>query len=285
MIAHYKSLISYILFLLFCLSTKAQQHKDIEYAKVGNRQLLVDIYLPESTTNPYLVIWVHGGAWHSGSKENPPKSFLENEYALASVDYRLSGEAPFPAMIYDIKASIRYLRANAQKYGYRTDKIIIAGSSAGGHLAALIGTTNGNKQLEGTLGNYLTTSSDVQATIDFYGPTNFLTILDQSTPHGISVRKPALELLMGKPVEKVPEMAKLASPVFQVDATDPPIFIAHGDQDNQVPINQSHELHGAFKKYVIKAQFEVVHGAGHGSPDYYQPEFTKKILVFLKEVL
>ena len=285
MIAHYKNLISHTLFLVFCISTIAQQHKDVVYAKAGERQLLVDIYLPESNPNPYLVIWVHGGAWHSGSKENPPKGLLENGYALASVDYRLSGEAPFPAMIHDIKASIRYLRANAKKYGYRSDKIIIAGSSAGGHLVALIGTTNGNKQLEGTLGNYLTTSSDVQATIDLYGPTNFLTILNQSTPHGISVRKPALELLMGKPVEDVPEMARLASPVFQVDATDPPIFIAHGDQDNQVPINQSHELHGAFKKHGVKVQFEVVHGAGHGSPDYYQSEFTDKILVFLKEVL
>ncbi|PCJ97233.1 MAG: lipase [Flavobacteriaceae bacterium] len=262
-----------------------QEYKDVVYAEVVGRKLLVDVYLPQSNPNPYLVVWVHGGAWHSGSKENPPKGLLENGYAIASVDYRLSIEAAFPAMIHDIKAAIRYLQANAKQYGYNADKIIIAGSSAGGHLAALIGTVNGNTELEGTLGNHLNTSSDVQATVDLYGPTNFLTILNQSTPHGISVRAPALALLLGRPVDQVPELAKLASPVYQVDATDPPMFIAHGDQDNQVPINQAHELHAALKKAGVTVHFEVIHGAGHGSPDYYQPEFTQKIVAFLKQVL
>lgn len=280
-----KTISTLLLFFFISISVTSQQYKDLVYAKVGDRNLLVDIYLPENTPNPPLIVWIHGGAWRSGSKENPPKGLLKNGYALASVDYRLSGEAPFPAMIHDIKAAIRYLRANAKKDGYNSNKIIIAGSSAGGHLAALIGTTNGNKELEGTLGDYLDTSSDVQAIIDLYGPTNFLTILGQSTPHGISVRAPALELLMGKPIEQAPEMAKLASPVFQVDGNDPPIFIAHGDQDNQVPINQAHELHAAYKKHEVMVQFEVVHGAGHGSPDYYQPEFTEKILAFLKKAL
>ncbi|MEQ8810413.1 MAG: alpha/beta hydrolase [Imperialibacter sp.] len=274
--------------LLLLLSTQlvvGQQYKDLVYATAGDRNLLVDIYLPENSPNPYLVVWVHGGAWHSGSKENPPKGLLENGYALASVDYRLSVEAPFPAMAHDVKAAIRYLRANAKKYGYRSDKIIVAGSSAGGHLAALIGTTNGNKELEGTLGDYLATSSDVQATIDLYGPTNFTTILSQSTPHGISVRAPALALLLGKPVEQVPDLAKLASPVYQVNPTDPPIFIAHGDQDIQVPINQSLELVGACEASHVKVQFEVVYGAGHGTQEYNQPEFTAKMVAFLKEVL
>jgi acetyl esterase/lipase len=278
------TLITALLLLLSTQLVVGQQYKDLVYAKAG-RDLLVDIYLPENTPTPYLVVWVHGGAWHSGSKENPPKGLLENGYALASVDYRLSVEAPFPAMAQDVKAAIRFLRANAKKYGYRSDKMIVAGSSAGGHLAALIGTTNGNKELEGALGDYLTTNSDVQATIDLYGPTNFTTILSQSTPHGISVRAPALALLLGKPVEQVPDLAKLASPVFQVGPTDPPIFIAHGDQDIQVPINQSLELVGACEANKVKVQFEVVHGAGHGTPEYNQPEFTSKMVAFLKEVL
>lgn len=271
--------------VLTSLSVLGQQYKDVVYAEVGDRQLLVDVYLPQNNPNPYLVVWVHGGAWHSGSKEDPPKGLLENGYALASVDYRLSVEAPFPAMVHDIKAAIRFLRAHAKQYGYREDKIVVAGSSAGGHLAALVGTINGNKELEGTLGNYLSTSSNVQATIDLFGPSNFLTILGQSTPHGIGVRAPALALLLGKPVDQAQELAKQASPVYQVDATDPPMFIAHGDQDNQVPINQAHELHGALKKAGVDVQFEVVHGAGHGSPDYYQPQFTQKILAFLNKAL
>lgn len=263
----------------------AQSYANLVYAEAGDRPLLLDLYLPADPPNPALVVWVHGGAWHSGSKENPPRGLFENGYALASVDYRLSVEAPFPAMIHDLKAAIRYLRAHAQTYGYRPDQFIVAGSSAGGHLAALIGTTNGHPELEGSLGDYRSTSSDVQATLDLFGPSNFLTILSQSTPHGLSVRAPALALLLGKPVEQVPELARLASPVFQVDATDPPIFIAHGDQDIQVPINQAHELHGACKQHGVKVQLEVVHGAGHGSPDYFQPAFTAKILAFLAEVL
>ncbi len=278
------------LFSCFCmlmtpLLASGQSYTNLVYAQTGDRKLLVDIYLPADNPEPYLIVWVHGGAWHSGSKENPPTGLLEKGYALASVDYRLSVEAPFPAMIHDIKAAIRYLRANAHTYGYQASKIIIAGSSAGGHLAALIGTTNGHPELEGNLGDYLSTSSDVQATIDLFGPTNFLTILDQSTPHGLSVRAPALALLLGRPVGQVSELAKLASPVFQVDASDPPMFISHGDQDIQVPINQAHELHGACKQHQVKVLFEVIHGAGHGSPDYFQPEFTEKIGAFLAEVL
>lgn len=281
-----KQTLSLLFLLLVSIGlARSQSHKDIVYARAGDRDLLVDIYLPENIDQPYLVVWVHGGAWHSGSKENPPRGFLENGYALASVDYRLSVEAPFPAMIHDIKAAIRFLRAKAKNYGYRADKLIVAGSSAGGHLAALIGTTNGHEGLEGNLGDHLSVSSSVQATVDLFGPTNFLTILSQSTPHGINVRAPALALLLGKPLDQVPELAKLASPVFQVDATDPPMFIAHGDQDVQVPINQAHELYGAFKEHHLQVQFEVVHGAGHGSPDYFQPEFMKTIAAFLQEAL
>ncbi len=107
------------------------------------------------------------GAWHSGTKDNPPDNLFKSGYAMASVEYRLSTEARFPAMIFDIKAAIRFLRSQSKHYGYRKDKITIWGSSAGGHLAALVGTINGNSKLEGTLGDYLDESSSVQAVIDF----------------------------------------------------------------------------------------------------------------------
>lgn len=196
--------------------------KDVVYAEVGNRKLLLDLYFPSESNNPYLVVWIHGGAWHSGSKASPPMSFVRSGYALASIDYRLSVEAKFPAPIHDIKAAIRYLRANAEKHGYRSDKIVIAGSSAGGHLAALVGVTNNDKSLEGNLGQFTNTSSSVQAIIDYYGPTNFTTILKQSTPHGVGVRGPAMALLLGNTVDNVPELAKQASPALQVDRADPP---------------------------------------------------------------
>lgn len=259
--------------------------KNISYASVNGRELKLDLYLPEEVDKPFLIIWIHGGAWHSGTKDNPPDYLLKSGYALASIEYRLSTEATFPAMIYDIKAAIRFLRSNAKTYGYRTDKIVIWGSSAGGHLAALIGTTNGNSELEGNLGNYLNESSSVQAIIDFYGPTNFLTILDQSTPHGINVRAPALALLLGKPVEQVEDIAKLASPVYQVDKSDPPILIMHGDQDNQVPVNQSIELKGVYDEKGFDAELVIVHGAGHSDPVFYAEKYMLIVEKFLKRIL
>jgi acetyl esterase/lipase len=204
-------------------------------------------------------------------------------YALASINYRLSGKAPFPAQIYDIKAAIRFLRAHAKEYGYRSDKIIIWGSSAGAHLAALVGTTNNDKSLEGDLGEYKNESSAVQAIMDFFGPTNFLTILNQSTPHGLDVRVPALKALLGKPVEQAIDLAKQASPVFQVDHTDPPLLIVHGDQDNQVPVNQSIELMEAYKKAGLPVQLEFVAGAGHGGAVYNQDYVMNIAKVFLEK--
>ena len=259
--------------------------KDVVYAEVGNRKLLLDLYFPSESNNPYLVVWIHGGAWHSGSKASPPMSFVRSGYALASIDYRLSVEAKFPAPIHDIKAAIRYLRANAEKHGYRSDKIVIAGSSAGGHLAALVGVTNNDKSLEGNLGQFTNTSSSVQAIIDYYGPTNFTTILKQSTPHGVGVRGPAMALLLGNTVDNVPELAKLASPALQVDRADPPLLIFHGDQDIQVPINQSHELVGAYKRNKLMVQLEVVHGGGHSETPYFDGEYQAIVERFLKEVL
>ncbi len=265
------------------LRGQSPQHKDLIYATVGDRSLLVDLYLPEAD-NPQLIVWIHGGAWHSGSKENPPLGLLEHGYALASVDYRLSVEAPFPAQIHDIKASIRFLRAHADQYGYQTDPIYIWGSSAGGHLVALAGVTNGVEVLEGNLGEYQDQSSDLQGVINFFGPTNFLTILPQSTPHGLSVRGPALALLLGKPLDQAEDLARLASPVFHVGTGDPPMLIVHGDQDVQVPVNQALELHAAYQKEGLLSRLEILPGAGHGSPDYFQPAFLAKVATFLNEI-
>ncbi|MEO6329946.1 MAG: alpha/beta hydrolase [Ginsengibacter sp.] len=255
--------------------------KNIIYAETGNTKLLLDLYMPPGKKNPYLIVWIHGGAWRSGSKESPPLGMLPYGYALASINFRMSEEAIFPASLYDIKASIRFLRANAKKYGYRADKIIIWGSSSGGHLAALAGTTNDVKELEGNIGTHLNESSSIQMILDFYGPSNLLTILNQSTPHGLSVRVPALTLLFGKPVEQVVEIARKASPVYQADPSDPPIFIVHGDQDIQVPVNQSLELMEAYKKNKLQVQLEIIPGAGHGGDAYGKKELMETMNRFI----
>lgn len=283
-----KALLLLTIFLLSLTKIQAQNEpeiiKNIVYAEDGSKQLLLDIYKPTQQKEPNLIIWIHGGAWHSGNKENPPLGLLPFGYALASVDFHASTEKPFPANIQDVKAAIRFLRANAKKYGYKADKIIIWGASSGGHLAALVATTNNNTTLEGNLGNYPETSSSVQACLDFYGPTNFLTILNQSTPHGLNVRLPALAVLLGKPLEQSTDLAKLASPVYQADATDPPMMIVHGEQDNQVPINQSIELLSVYKNLKLKAQIEFVPHVGHTDSIYYKKEMMEKVNKFLKEI-
>lgn len=260
--------------------------KDLEYAEVAGQRLLLDLYLPKEKQNPPIVVWVHGGAWRSGSKDKMPLTDLVKQgFAVASVDYRLSPVAKFPAQIHDCKAAIRYLRGNAKRLGINTQRIGVAGSSAGGHLAALIGVTNHHEELEGKVGKYLDQSSDVQAIVDYYGPTNFLTILDQSTPHGLSVRVPALKLLLGNHPEQESKLARLASPVFHVDQHDPPLLLIHGDQDPQVPINQSHELHGVYKQQELPVQFEVVHGGAHGGSGFYDERRNRLVREFFQKYL
>jgi acetyl esterase/lipase len=260
-------------------------HKDIVYATVDGKSLGLDLYLPANVRSPGLVVWVHGGAWRSGTKANPPMAFVENGFALASLDFRQSAEARFPANVHDIKAGIRFLRANAREYGYRTDRIAIAGSSSGGHLAVLVGVTNGNKELEGTVGTALKESSDVAAIIDYYGASNLMTILAQSTPHGLNVRQPALDLLLGAQPDNAKALAQLASPVTHVDRSDPPLLIFHGDQDPQMPINQSHELQGVYEKAGLNVYFDVVHGAAHGGDQFFSPERVARAVAFLRRTI
>jgi acetyl esterase/lipase len=261
--------------------------RDITYAVVDDSELAFDLYMPQATEqSPPLIVWVHGGAWRFGSRESVEViDLVKHGFAIASVSYRLSPVAPFPAQIHDIKGAIRYLRANAARYGYDAAHIVAAGPSAGAHLAALAAVTNGSAVHEGTVGEYLDTSSDVQALVSYFGASNLTSILDQSTPFGLSVRVPSLELLLGGAIDERTELARQASPVFYVDAQDPPMYLLHGDQDPQMPINQTHELHGAAKAAGIRVVFDVVHGARHGGPDFYLPERTANVAAFLHEVL
>lgn len=259
--------------------------RDLPFATAGTTELKLDLYLPD-TAAAGLVVWVHGGAWRGGSRTSVDlKGLVALGWAVASVDYRLSGEARFPAQIHDIKAAIRYLRAHRAEHGYPAARFVIAGSSAGGHLAALVGVTNGHPELEGTVGDHGGVSSDVQAIVDLYGASNLTTILAQSTPHGLSVRRPALDLFLGGQPEALPELARLASPVFHVDPRDPPLFLLHGDQDPQMPINQSHELHGAYRQHGLPVVFEVAHGSAHGGPAFTSPPTLAAIDQFLRHHL
>lgn len=284
-----KKLIPYLLFPIFITPVAFAEYRelqDIEFAKIDEVSLKLDLYLPESVEASTLIVWVHGGAWRAGSKDNPSiKPLVKKGYTIASIDYRLTPVAPFPANVHDIKAAIRFLRAKADEYGYKKDNFVISGSSAGGHLAALVGVSNRQPILEGIVGDHLEESSDIAVIVDFYGASNLTTILKQSTPHGLSVRQPALDLLIGGQPEDVPEMAKLASPVFHIDESDPPLLLIHGDQDPQMPINQAHEIHGVYKQLSLPVQFEVIHGGAHGGKAFFDEERLALVDWFLKKHL
>jgi acetyl esterase/lipase len=260
-------------------------HRDVIYATVDGKALALDIYMPAGVQQPPLLVWVHGGRWQNGTKADVPLQFVQNGIATASVDFRQSTEARFPAQVHDIKAAIRFLRANAATYGYRGDRIAIGGTSSGGHLAAIVGVTNGHRQLEGTVGSHLKESSAVQAILDYYGASNLTTILAQSTPYGVGVREPALKLLLGGLPDAVKPLAELGSPVRHVDKSDPPLLLLHGDQDPQMPINQAHELEGAYEEAGLDVYFDVVHGAPHGGPMFFAPAHLDRTLAFLRRTI
>ncbi len=249
------------------LPTGVQAHRDLAYVENGHERQKLDLYLPEKTEGPLpVVIWIHGGGWSSGSKEQCPplrQGYLAHGYAVASLGYRLSNHAIFPAQIEDCKAAIRWLRAHAKEYHLDGDRFGVWGSSAGGHLVALLGTSGDVKDFE--VGANLDVSSRVQAVCDFYGPTDLGRFV--TTPgfesHAIA-GSPESRLLGGAVTEQKEQVAK-ANPITFVDKSDPPFLIVHGDKDVTVPINQSEMLFEALKKEGVSAHFHTIKGAGHGN--------------------
>ncbi|MEW6159139.1 MAG: alpha/beta hydrolase [Verrucomicrobiota bacterium] len=245
----------------------ARSFLDLEYVTNGHPRQKLDLFLPPQGAHWPLIVWIHGGAWRGGSKENSPAlPFLRQGYAVASVNYRLSQHAIFPAQILDCKASIRWLRSHAQRFGYDADRIGVWGSSAGGHLVALLGTSAGVKEFD-TFGALTNVSSRVQCVVDFFGPTDLTSMARQAPPDSRidhdAPDSPESHLL-GGPVQERKDLARMANPITYITPDDPPFLILHGDKDNLVPIGQSEMLHEALKKSGVHATYHVVSGAGHG---------------------
>ena len=264
------------------LAKAGETHVDLEYAKVDNSTLYVDLYLPSTQGKAPLIVYLHGGAWRAGNRKDVPvKPFVEKGYAVASVEYRLSTQAPFPAQIYDVKAAIRFLRAKADSYHLDANRFIVAGSSAGGHLAAEVAVANGNKELEGSEGEYLSQSSDVQACVTYFGASNLQTLLSQSSEQTQKMRKPALQFLLGGQPDEKPELAQLASPVAHVSASSPPMIWLHGDQDPQMPPPQADEMKAAYEKAGRPFKLVLIPGAKHGGKVFYDAEHVEMVQQFL----
>lgn len=271
--------------ILLSSAALADTQTDIEYARTGETSLKLDLHRPQGE-NPPLIVYVHGGGWRAGSKTDTPiVDLYDKGFAIASVDYRLSTLAVFPAQVHDIKAAIRFLRAKAGLYHINASKIAIIGSSAGGHLAALVGVSNGNPELEGKVGEHLDQSSDVQVIVSFFGASNLETILSQSTPKGRDFRIPALKLLLGDTPDNKPELAKLASPVTHLDKNDPPLLLIHGDADPQMPPQQSQELTKAYESLGLPVTLVMLPGSLHGGAEFYDEERTAIVAKFLDKVL
>ena len=244
------------------LPQDVKRNMDIEFAKPDGKPLCLDLFVPEKADGPLpLVIWVHGGAWSAGNKEWQPIPALPmtaRGYAVATIDYRLSGEVKWPAQIYDCKAAVRFLRANAKKYNLDPDRFGAWGSSAGGHLVAMLGTSGDVKELEGDLGNP-GVSSRVQAVCDWFGPTDLMVLNNLNPVKG----------LLGGPAKDNPEKARQANPITWVTKDDPPFLIMHGEQDKAVSIEQSQLLNDALKKAGVWVKFVPIPGVGH---DFRGPE-------------
>lgn len=256
-------------------------HLDIEYARVGEKSLQLDLYLPrESKAALPLIVWIHGGAWLGGNRANPPAlPFVGRGYAVASISYRLSQEATFPAQIHDCKAAIRFLRSKAKDHGLDSDRIGVWGASAGGHLVALLGTSGDVKELEGDVGT-VGVSSRVQAVCDWFGPTDFLSMGKNAIDHDAPDSPEAK--LIGGPVQQNKDKVAAANPITYVTRDDPPFLIMHGDKDDVVPINQSELFHDALKKAGVHVIYEVVEGAGHG---FRGQEHVQRVRRFFDEHL
>jgi len=244
-------------------------YRDLAYVENGHERQKLDLYLPAEGENRPLIVWIHGGAFRMGSKEGNendqlPFDYLRKGYALASLNYRLSQHAVFPAQIEDCKAAVRWLRARSAEFKLDPDRFASWGPSAGGHLAAMLGTAGQVTEFE--VGAHLDISSRVQCVVDYFGPTDFLQMDTQRLPDGMihdATDSPESELL-GGPIQEYPERVARANPVTYVTADSPPFLIVHGDRDPLVPYGQSLLLVDAVQKAGVDVTFYTVEGGGHG---------------------
>jgi acetyl esterase/lipase len=267
-----------VLLLAVCLAPAAGQvqptHGNLAYGTHARQKL--DLYLPVGGLTPRsLVIWIHGGGWQGGDKYpcNHAPSLLAGGFAIASINYRLSGDATFPAQIHDCRAAVRWLRAHAAEYGLDPRRVGSWGSSAGGHLSAMLGTAGDVASLEGSVGGNVSKSSRVQAAADWFGPSNLFTMY----PSHDACNSPESRLI-GQCLGEIKahlddpawqawaQLLRAASPVFHVSRDDPPFHIAHGTADPVVPPGQSQELHDALVTAQVPSTVRYVEGAGHGLP-------------------
>ena len=244
--------------------------KDIAYAGTDHERQTLDLALPlkrKSDKQLPVIAYIHGGAWRAGSKNgglNRLHDFIKTgEFAGVTIGYRLSQHARWPAQIHDCKAAIRWIKANAKKYGLDGDRIAVHGTSAGGHLVAILGTSAGVAAMDGEIGPHTDQSTTVRCVVDYYGPTNFLRMNDFESRIDHDAAGSPESQLVGGPIQENKKQTLTADPVSYVSKGDAPFLIMHGTKDMLVPYNQSLLLHDALKKAGASSVFLTVKGGGH----------------------
>jgi acetyl esterase/lipase len=264
---------------------------NIPYANDNDVKHLLDIYLPANAKNNLpLVVWVHGGAWMLNDKyadmsymKNTVKGFIDSGYALASIDYRHSTTAIFPAQIQDCNAAIQFLYDHAADYKIDKNKIAVIGFSAGGHLASLLALSN-NNAVKAFYKDGKPASFKIKCAIDFYGPSDLLMFANNPDTSSNNERSPLAILLGAMPVDR-PDLAKKASPVNYIDKNDPPFLIIQGEKDESVPNTQSKVLSSWLTLTGVKNQLIIVKDAPHYG-EMFDSEFNRKnIFAFLANYL
>ena len=268
-------------------------HRDIPYAATKNPRQTLTLVLPKKPASDKplpVVAFIHGGGWQNGDKAGGVGKVVPfvttGNYAGVSIGYRLSGEAIWPAQIHDCKAAIRWIRANATKHNLDADRIAVWGSSAGGHLVAMLGTSADVKEMDGTLGENTKQSTRVACVADWFGPTDLLQ-MDAKAPPGArmvhdSPNSPESKLI-GGPIQENKAKVATANPITYVTKDDPPFLIAHGTVDPLVAFNQSELLTAALKKAGCDVLFLHIVGAGHGG--FNSPEVDRRMQQFFDKQL
>lgn len=292
-----------IFFIAFGYTSCTGQHyakswKDLNYAGDSLVSHSMDIYLPKTNTPSYpAVLIVYGSAFFGNDMKQDAyntlaEPLLKSGFAVVTVNHTSSRDAIFPAQIHDIKAAVRYIKANGPKYQIDTTFVGITGYSSGGHLSAMAGTSglvdrmtinSESANLEGAVGNYTAYPSTVDAVVDWFGPTEFQS-MDACGSKMVHDSPDSPEsILIGVPIQDNHDLCALANPISYIDPEDPPFLIIHGDADPLVPHCQSEKLFAALQEKGVPSQFVLVPGAGHGPGLFEAKYFTMMTDFFLEQ--
>ncbi|WP_259315271.1 alpha/beta hydrolase [Capillimicrobium parvum] len=275
--------------------------RDVEFAQVDGRPLLLDLYRPVAEDDVPAVVMLHGGAWMLGDRTMYAAERIEpvvrHGIAVASASYRFTDEATYPAQLHDVKAAVRWVRANAEEHGLSAERVGAWGASAGGYLALMLGLTGGRDELEGDVGGHTGLDSSVQAVCALFAPSDLVAlddhVPDPDMPFPAHIQRgpafdgpsPSARLLGLSAIRDDTEAALAASPVMHAGRGDARFLLLHGDADPMVPVSQSQAMFGALAGAGQDASLLILAGANHEGPEFARPPVLAAVAEFFADAL